>query len=555
MRKFFCAGRNVPALYRVLEQTALEMTPRETELTTRLEKLERAFAAVSARLDAALAENERLRMENKLLREKVDKLVRKLFGKSSEKIDPAQLELLLQFPEEETSPGKSSASPCSGPGADTWEAPVALHVMPRPAQSRQPRLPEHLPVEEEIIEPDEVRAAPSAWRRIGEEVSEQLDYRPARFFRRRTVRPKYVRKGDTERPPVIAPLPPSLQDACLAAPGLIAAVIVAKYCDHLPLYRLEQIYRTRHGVELPRQTLCRWMALAAFWLRALYEKIKTTVLDGHYVQVDETPVEYLCPGHGSTKLGYFWTIRRPGGDTFFSWHPGRGAACLDEIIPADWYGLMQTDCYAGYPAFVRHRAARTDAVIVLAGCLAHARRPFTEALDQAGTAGAFILRQMQHLYRIEAQLREENAQPARRLAIRRAQSRPIMERIHRLCTHLQNTRRHLPQSNMGKALAYFISHWPELTRFLEDGRLEIDNNGVENAIRPTAVGKKNWLFIGEQSAGQTSAVLFTLIEAARRRGLDPFAYLRDALTRLPRMTARQLDDLMPDAWAAARTAA
>jgi transposase len=531
------------------------MTPREAELTARLAKLERTVDALTKQLEAALTENDRLRTENKLLREKVDKLVRKLFGKSSEKIDPAQLELLLKFPEEESVPGKSSASPCSGPGADTWEAPPAVHVLPRAAKSRKPRLPEHLPVEEEVLEPEEVRAEPSAWRRIGEEVSEQLDYRPARFFRRRTVRPKYVRKGDAERPPVIAPLPPSLQDACLAAPGLIAAVIVSKYCDHLPLYRQEQIYRTRHAVELPRQTLCRWMALAAFWLRPLYEKIKTTVLDGHYVQVDETPVEYLCPGHGSTKLGYFWTVRRPGGDTFFSWHPGRGAACLFAIIPDDWHGVMQTDCYAGYPAFVRHRAARTDALIVLAGCLAHARRGFTDALDQAKSACAFILRQVQHLYRIEAQLRAEKAQPGLRLAVRGAQSRPIMERILRWCTHLEKSRRYLPQSNMGKALRYFTGHWEELTRFLADGRLEIDNNGVENAIRPTAVGKKNWLFIGDESAGQTSAILFTLIEGARRRGLDPFEYLREVLTRLPRMTARHLDDLMPDTWAAARKAA
>lgn len=531
------------------------MTPREVELTARLEKLERTFGAVSGQLEAALAEIARLETVNKLLREKVDKLVRRLFGRSSEKMDPAQLELLLKFPDEESLPGKSPASPCSGPGADTWEAPPALHLLPRAARPRKPRLPEHLPVEEQIIEPEEVRAEPAAWRRIGEEVSEQLDYRPARFFRRRTVRPKYVRKGDMERPPVIAPLPPSLQDACLAAPGLIAAVIVSKYCDHLPLYRQEQIYRTRHGVELPRQTLWRWMSLAAFWLRPLYDKIKTTVLDGHCVQVDETPVEYLSPGHGSTMLGYFWAMHRPRGDTFFSWHPGRAATCLDDIIPDDWYGLMQTDGYAAYRAFVRERAERTDAVIVLAGCLAHARRGFKEALDQAKTACGFILRQMQHLYKIEAQLREQKAGPALRHAVRAAQSRPVMERIHRWCLHLQNTRRHLPQSNMGKALCYFTGHWTELTRFLEEGRLEIDNNLVENAIRPTAVGKKNWLFIGEERAGQTSAILFTLIESARRRGLDPLEYLRDVLTRLPRMSARHLDELMPDAWLQARKAA
>jgi transposase len=530
----------------------MEMTPREAELTARLEKMERALGALTGQLESALAENERLRTENKLLRGKVDKLVRRLFGKSSEKLDPAQLELLLQFPEEEGTLGKSPASPCSGPGADTWEATPDPHRQPHPAAERRPRLPEHLPVVEQVIEPEEVRAEPQAWRRIGEEVTEQLDYEPARFLRRRTVRPKYVRRGDMEHPPVIAPLPPSLQDACLAAPGLIAAVIVAKYCDHLPLYRQEQIYAVRHGVKLPRQTLCRWMALAAFWLRPLYERIKTTVLDGHYVQVDETPVEYLSPGHGSTKQGYLWPMHRPGGDTYFTWHTGRGAVCLESLIPGDWHGLLQCDGYASYPAFVRKRRERTDAVIVLAGCMAHARRAFHEALDQAQTVCAFIVRQMQHLYMIERHLRERRAGPALREAVRAAQSRPLMRRLQALCTRLDRKHRYLPQSNMGKAVGYFLGQWTELSRFLEDGRVEIDNNLVENAIRPTAIGKKNWLFIGDEAAGETSAILYTLIESARRRGIDPFEYLRDALTRLPRMTISQTAVLTPQAWAAER---
>jgi transposase len=533
----------------------MELTPREAELTARLEKMERSFAGLAGQLEAALAENERLRTENKLLRQKVDKLVHRLFGKSSEKLDPAQLELLLQFTEEETAAGKGPASPCGGPGADTWEASPNAHRQPRPATARKPRLPEHLPVVEQIIEPDEVQAQPQAWRRIGEEVSEQLDYEPARFLRRRTVRPKYVRRGDMEHPPVVAPLPPSLQDACLAAPGLIAAVIVSKYCDHLPLYRQEQIYAVRHGVKVPRQTLCRWLALAAFWLRPLYERIKTAVLDGHYVEVDETPVAYLSPGHGATKQGYLWPVHRPGGDTFFTWHCGRGAVCLENIIPDDWYGILQCDGYASYPAFVRRRRERTDAVIVLAGCMAHARRGFHEALDQARTVCAFIVRQMQHLYMIERHLRERRAGPALRQAVRTAQSRPLMRRLHALCTLLDGKHRYLPQSNMGKAVGYLLKQWNELSRFLADGRIEIDNNLVENAIRPTAIGKKNWLFIGDEAAGETSAILYTLIESARRRGIDPFEYLRNALTRLPRMTTSQTAALTPQAWAAERKAA
>lgn len=348
----------------------MEMTPREAELSDRLLRMEKAVALLTGRLETALADNARLKAENSglqtensLLREKVDKLARRLFGKSSEKLEPGQLELLLQFAPEESIAGKPPASPCSGPDADTWEAKANPHRPPEPARRRRPRLPEHLPVEETVIEPPEVLAEPGKWRRIGEEVRELLDYRPARFIRLRTIRPKYVLKGDPEHPPVTAPLPPSLQDACLAAPGLIAAIIVGKFCDHLPLYRQETIFATRHQVLIPRQTMCRWMALAAFWLRPLYERIKTAVLDGGYVQVDETPIKYLDPGGGSAPSGYLWTVHRPGGDTFFSWHTGRGAACLESIIPDNWRGTLQTDGYSAYPAFVKGRLQRTGAAI------------------------------------------------------------------------------------------------------------------------------------------------------------------------------------------------
>jgi transposase len=531
----------------------MEPTPRETELTLRLEKMEQALEALTIQSENLRAENARLTTENKLLRAKVDKLVHRIFGKSSEQISSAQLELLLQFPEEP--PGKEPASPCHSAGADTWEAPPAEHRAPRPVKERRPRLPEHLPVVETILEPGEIKADPAAWRRIGEEVSEQLDYDPARFYKRRTIRPKYVRRGDMETPPVIAPLPPSLQDACLAAPGLIAAVIVAKYNDHLPLYRQETIYKTRHGIDLSRQTLCRWLTLAAWWLRPLYEQIKTTVLDGGYIQIDETPIKYLSPGHGETKTGYLWTMRHPGGDSHYTWHPGREAACLQTIIPDDWSGILQADGYSAYGAWVEDRATRTDAPIVQCACMAHIRRKIYESLRSAPRDAQWFLRQIQHLYAIESRLRESSAGPALRQAVRAAGSRMIIERIRRWATHLQNSKRHLPQSDMGRALSYLQNQWPALIRYLEDGRVEIDNNLVENAIRPTAVGKKNWLFIGSETAGETSAILYTIIESARRRGHNPIEYLRDALTRLPRMQATELIDLHPANWKPTKKAA
>ena len=497
-------------------------TPREIELSEML-----------ARATAQLGE---VRMENKLLREKIDALLRRLFGAQSEKIDAAQLLLMLQGLD---APGKAE-EPVEA------EAP-RRSTDPSPPRERGPRVPAHLPVVEEVIDPEPVKACPEAWRCIGEEVTEQLDYEPARFFKRRIVRRKYARRDHPYTAPLIAPLC-TLQDRCIAAPGLLAAIIVGKYCDHLPLYRQEQIFATRHGIDLPRQTMAQWMGMAADWLRPIYEHIRTGVLGGGYVQVDETPVEYLAPGHGETKLGYFWTCARPGGDTVFHWQISRAAACLENIIPADFRGTLQSDGYAAYPAFVRAHNTRAGAeVITLAGCWAHARRAIYEARESAPRTIGWVLLQIANLYQIERALREERAGPALRAAVRAAQSAPIVRRIRAALVRLRP--RHLPQSAPGRAIAYTLDQWPALERFLRDGRIEIDNNTVENAIRPTALGKKNWLFIGAAEVGQRGAILYTLVESCRRRGIDPSAYLRDVLTRLPAMLNTEIASLTPEAWA------
>ncbi len=481
-----------------------------------------------------------LERENTLLRQKIDALIRRLFGRQSEQLDPAQLQLLLQGIGEVPAPEPA--------------APAELALEVEPASPRPPtkhertaRLPEHLPVIEEILDPEPVRASPADWRCIGAEVNEQLDYEPARFLRRRLIRRKFVRRGEAEATPIIAPLPPCLQERGLPTAGLLAQVLIAKYCDHLPLYRQEAIYRQRHGVHLPRQTLARWVGLAADWLRPVYEAIRTGVLAGGYIQVDETPIAYLEPGHGSTRQGYLWTYARPGGDVLFDWQTGRGAKCLEHVIGTDFGGTLQCDGYKAYPAFIRDRPA--GGRITLAGCWAHVRRKFHEALAQAPRLIGWLLRQMDYLYRIEKLLREKRAGPRLRAAVRAHQSRPIQERIRRALVRLKTVRRPLPQSLFGRAIEYALGQWSLLGPWLADGRVEIDNNLVENAIRPTAIGKKNWLFVGEAHAGQRGAILYTLIESCRRRGIDPHAYLRDVLNRLPTMTNWQIKDITPEAWA------
>lgn len=494
-------------------------------------------AAPTPNNDAVLRERiEALEKENKLLREKLDALARRMFGARSEQLDAAQLQLMLQGLD---APGKS-------PEPVATEAPRRSADRLPPRCRRAPRIPEHLPVIEEIIEPEAVKAAPQEWRRIGEEISEKLDFQPARFFRLRTVRPKYVERGVLDAVPQIAPLPPALLERGLAAPGLLAQIVVAKYCDHLPLYRQESIYWTRHEVWLPRQTMAEWMGLAADWLRPVYEHIRLEVMAGGYLQVDETPIRYLAPGHGQTKLGYLWTCHAPGFDTVFHWQTSRAATCLDKIIPVDFAGVIQCDGYEAYDCFQKTRPEK----IALAGCLSHVRRKFYDARQTAPKVAGWILRQFQLLYAIEEQLRQGRAGPKLRQAQRSSQSRMVLTRLHRALVRLHTNRRYLPQSLMGKAIAYALNQWSSLQLFLENGRLEIDNNLVENAIRPTAVGKKNWLFFGDATAGERSAILYTIIEACRSRGLDPFSYLRDVFSRLPSMTNWQVKDITPKAWAA-----
>ena len=359
------------------------------------------------------------------------------------------------------------------------------------------------------------------------------------------MRRKYVRRGDLEAVPVIAALPPSLQERCIAAPGLLAQIIVSKYCDHIPLYRQEAIFGNRHGVYLPRQSMARWMGLAADWLRPIYEHIRTGVMAGGYLQIDETPIRYLSPGHGQTKLGYFWTALSPGGDVVYHWETSRGADCLKNVIAADFQGTLQCDAYVAYGSFVKKHKHN----ITLAGCWAHARRNFYEAREQAPQRCGWILRQIGHLYRIEENLRCTKAGPRKRAAVRMSQSRPICQRLYRALVLFKKSRRYLPRSAFGQAIDYALSNWPLLGVYLDDGRIQIDNNLVENSIRPTALGKKNWLFFGDADAGRRGAILYTIIESCRCRGIDPYAYLRDVLTRLPSMTNWQIKHVTPEAWA------
>jgi transposase len=485
-------------------------------------------------------ENALLRQEIKLLRQKLDLVIRQLFGRKSEKLDHGQLELLLSGLEEsEDEPGKDDASAASN------ELVEAEPKKSRRNRERKPRFPEDLPIKRTILVPDAVKASPEKWRRIGEEVSQQYDYEPGQFWSVLTIRPKYVRTDDKEAPPVIAPLPPKLIDRGIAAPGLLAQIIISKYADHLPLYRQEQILRQRHDVFIPRQTMVRWVELVATWLKPVYQEMVWEMFAGDYVQIDEVPVKYLKPGAGQAQQGYFWVYRVPGANTLFDWNSSRGHKCLDAMVPQDCRCIVQCDGHSAYPAF----AGKRKGMITLAACWAHVRRKFYKAYDtgEAVQRSGWIIRQIQLLYRIERRLQNCRAGPRLRQAVRNSESRPIINRIQKAIYRSKASQRHRPTSLMGEAMGYALGQWDQLKVFLDHGVVEIDNNLCENAVRPTAIGRKNWLFIGADDAGWRSAVIYSIIESCRNYGIEPMAYMRDVLTRLPEMTNWEVKNITPRA--------
>jgi transposase len=489
---------------------------------------------IGADIQKLQKENEILREENRLLRQKVDLLIRQMFGKKSEKLSPGQLEMLL----------------C---GEQPPEEPEASVELPAPAEAveirceskpRRPRYPENLPVEEQIIDPAEVTADPSQWRQIGAEVSEQLDYEPGRFIRRRTVRRTWVKRNDPDAVPVTAELPLKLLERGLLAPGLLAQIVVSKYADHLPLYRQEQIFKQRYGVHLGRNTLCRGVELVADSLQLIAKRMFEEQLRSGYVQLDETPVQYLCEDKGSAK-GYFWVSHVPQGDTVYHWAPGRGYEHLKRWLPEDFNCIIQTDEYATYNKLTEDRGVKSHA-----HCWAHVRRRFVKAMEtgEHPVRLRWILHQIGLLYKIEARLREQNAGPALRAAVRQSESRPILDRLFRLWDRMIKGGRIKPKSLTGTAMAYALRQREGLQVYFEYGQVEIDNNLVENAIRPAALGRKNWLFIGDKEAGWRSAVIYTILQSCKTHGIDPYAYLKDVLERLPQMTNQQIHLLTPRTW-------
>jgi transposase len=419
------------------------------------------------------------------------------------------------------------------------------------APKRQP-LPAHLPRREIRHEPVSTTCGcGQAMKRIGEDVAEKLDYEPGVFTVERHVRGKWVcacchQRGEGRL--VQAPVAPHIIDKGLPTTGLLAQVLVAKYLDHLPLYRQERIFE-RAGLAIARSTLAQWVGECGVQLQPLVDALTVEMLKSTVLHADETPVAMLKPGHGKTHKAYLWsyctTQFNPMKAVVFDFADSRGGQHVREFLglPGNernpgWKGRLVTDDFSGYKACF-------EMGVTEVGCMAHARRKFHELWANHGSqVGEHALGFFMQLYEVERAV--QRLAPDERKAIRQDKSKPIADALHQWLTQ---QRQKVPDgSATARAIDYSLKRWGALVRFIDDGDLPIDNNWVENQIRPIALGRSNWLFAGSLRAGKRAAAIMSLVHSARLNGHEPYAYLRDVLERLPTQPASRIQELLPHRW-------
>ncbi len=491
------------------QQIQTDLTHKTAELTHTAAELKLAKLKIQA-LTLELAHHKRLR-----------------FGRQSETLPSPQRSLFEETWESDLSAIEAQTEQIMG---------LTVPRVLRQKAGRQP-LPEHLPRIEHRHEPDSCTCAGCGQGlvKIGEDISEQLDVEPARFFVHRHIRPQYAcRACETITAQAV---PAAIIDSGLAAPGLLAWVATSKYLDHLPLYRLEDI-AARQGVNLARSTLAQWVGRIGVALQPLAERLAELLRQRAVLHADETPVSQLDPGKGKTKRAYLWAYRsndlEPGARiVVFDYQPSRSGQHAQTFLQG-WQGHLVVDDYAGYKALFQQG-------ITEVGCLAHARRKFYDlyAANQSPIAEQ-ALQKIGELYEIEKRAR---ASPTEREVLRREETIPKLQAYHRWLTDTRVTV--ADNSALARAMDYTLKRWEALARFAHSANLPIDNNTIESSIRPIAIGRRNWLFAGSERAGRRAASIQSLLATAKLNGLDPAAWLKDALEKLPTWPNRLLDELLP----------
>lgn len=497
------------------------------------------------------AERELMRTEIKRLQDMVEAFRKRIFGASSEKLDPAQIE--FSFKEGDLLMGKPAA-PQDGAGAESPEKEKSKS--PRNRSKKADLFPKNLKVliDGEVI-PDEVRANPELYEKISEDHHDELEITRSQLFWRRILIPKYRLKNDRTKPPVQAPAPLPSIPGTLCGPSLAAAILIDKAEDHLPHYRQSQRYRRRCGADLSRQTLNRWHHATARHLEPIGPAILNEIRQANELQVDESPVDYLDPGHGSTRKGHMWVYHDPHtGAVYYDWDAGRGHERMFEVLGQDpatgallYQGNIQCDGYSAYEA-LKNRVADLE----IGFCLSHMRRKFIESGGIDNPVCKEVLAWIARIYQTDQRHTDHLVGVvACRGLIRRSYLLPVTESFKQRMIELR--RGLLPAENAAKALDYTLKRWDEWTKRVMSGSMELDNNGVENRIRPLKLGAKNWLFNGSLEAGHNNALIYTLLGNCRAHGLNAEDYLEEVIKRLPAdATEAQAAALTPAAIAASR---
>lgn len=476
-----------------------------------------------------VGENERLRVENRLLGEQGNYLKGQLFGRKRERL-PDHPELFETIPE----------SPAPAPAA---ESRVAAHTRKRRHPGRTP-FPEHLPrevvsiplsEEEKICSQCGSEKAP-----LPPEITKELERVPAQLFVREYHREKCACRacsGEiTTAPPPSRPI-----DKGIAGPGLLAQVVVDKYADHLPLHRQEQRFR-REGIELSRQTMCGWLAQLDRYTRHVVDVMKQDLLEGGYIQADETPVPVQTKKKdGKNHQGYLWSYGRPGGPVVFDFRMSRAREGPMKFLTG-YEGILQHDGYTAY--------LHVEGEVTHVACMAHIRRKFWDAHQLGEERALKVVRAIDRLFAIERLARERELSHDERHALRQQRSRKRMDllkrRIEKLLLEV------LPKSKLGRACTYALSQWPHMRNYLDDGRIEISNNLCENSVRPVTIGRRNWQHIGSEAAGPVAANFMSLVETCRRFAVDPLAYFSDLFARIAAHPLNRIAELTPYNWRKAR---
>jgi transposase len=397
------------------------------------------------------------------------------------------------------------------------------------------KLPEHLERRQIIIEPLEKT---EGCKKIGEEITEELEYEPGKLFVNRYVRPKYVvadNKGIIIASMRDRPLPKAI-----VGPGLLAQIMIDKYVDHLPLYRQMERFK-REGISIAYSTIGDWIKNGCALLDPLGEALKKIIISSDYLHADETPVKVLDKNKkGTTHRGFYWVYHNSIDNlVWFDYREGRGREGPNEILK-DFSGYLQTDGYNVYDIFKENKD------ITVLHCMAHARRKFFEAKDNNPPVAEYAMQQIGLLYAIERKAKEQKLTADEIFELRQAEAVPILESLGKWMkeTYIIS----LPKSTIGKALGYSIKRWSELMIYASDGKLNIDNNPVENSIRPVAIGRKNYLFAGSHEAAQRSAMLYSFVGTCKLNSINPFIWLQDVLRKINNHPINKIEELLPQNW-------